>query len=62
MDATTEAKKPFPLGKLVATPSALEAMQESNQSPLEFLGRHGSGDWGDVCGDDGRLNDMPDEY
>jgi hypothetical protein len=57
MDATIETKKPFSLGQLVATPGALEALQQANQSPLEFLVRHGRGDWGDVCKDDGRLND-----
>ncbi len=47
----------FPLGQVVATPGALEALSESNQSPSEFLARHHSGDWGDVCEEDRELND-----
>ena len=38
----------FPLGSLVATPAALEAMEQSGQTPAFFLDRHVSGDWGDV--------------
>jgi hypothetical protein len=48
----------FPLGRLVATPGALEALAESGQSPADFLNRHASGDWGDVCAEDKRLNDQ----
>jgi hypothetical protein len=47
----------FPLGRLVATPGALEALAASGQSPTDFLARHLRGDWGDVCPDDKRLND-----
>jgi hypothetical protein len=47
----------FPLGQLVATPGALQAMQESGQSPDFFLQRHVTGDWGEVGAEDGRLND-----
>jgi hypothetical protein len=57
MDATMEAKKPFSLGQLVATPGAMRALLDAGQSPSEFLDRHGRGDWGDVSGGDGRLND-----
>jgi hypothetical protein len=42
----------FPLGKLVATPGALEALEDSGQSPSEFIERHASGDWGDLSEDD----------
>lgn len=47
----------FELGRIVATPAALDAIQVSRQSPAEFLDRHVRGDWGDVSDDDGRLND-----
>lgn len=47
----------FPLGHVVATPGSLAALAESGQSPAEFLTRHASGDWGDVCSEDKRLND-----
>ena len=47
----------FPLGQTTATPGALEAMKESGQTPEFFLARHAAGDWGDVDGEDQRLND-----
>ena len=47
----------FPLGQLVATPGALQALQEAGQSPAFFLDKHISGDWGEVCAEDKRLND-----
>ena len=40
----------FLLGKLVATPAALEVLERAQQSPAVFLERHRSGDWGD-CSD-----------
>ena len=47
----------FPLGQLLATPGALDALAESGQSPAVFLLRHVQGDWGDMSADDKRLND-----
>lgn len=47
----------FNMGSLLATQGALKAMEESNQSPMDFIGRHVGGDWGDVCPDDKQLND-----
>jgi hypothetical protein len=47
----------FPLGSLVATPAALEALGRAGQSPAEFLARHARGDWGEVDATDRRLND-----
>ena len=42
-----ELMKPrFPLGQLVATPGAIDALAEAEQMPIEFLRRHVSGDWG----------------
>jgi len=35
----------FPLGQIVATPGALDALTRANQSPGEFLSRHAAGDW-----------------
>ena len=53
-----QASQPkFPLGQVLATPGALEALQQSGESPAEFLGRHVTGDWGDVCDEDKALND-----
>ncbi len=43
----SQIKQPlFALGRLVATPGALELLTRSEQTPLEFLARHSRGDWG----------------
>ncbi|MCU0960416.1 MAG: hypothetical protein MUF48_09950 [Pirellulaceae bacterium] len=47
----------FSLGRVLATPGALETIQESGQSPLDFLSRHARGDWGCISPDDRCLND-----
>ena len=47
----------FPLGRLAATPGALEAMDESGQTAEFFLARHASGDYGEVNDEDRQLND-----
>ena len=39
----------FPLGQIVATPGALEAIAQAGQTPDFFLAKHASGDWGEVC-------------
>jgi hypothetical protein len=48
----------FPLGRTVATPGALVALEESGESPSDFLGRHQSGDWGEVCAEDRAENEL----
>jgi len=47
----------FDLGKIVATPGSIEAIEESGQSPSFFLDRHVCGDWGEVGDEDKLLND-----
>ncbi len=47
----------FPLGQIVATPGALEALEAAGQSPDFFLAKHSQGDWGEVCDEDKRAND-----
>jgi hypothetical protein len=47
----------FPLGRLVGTPDALAALEDSNESPWKFLLRHGSGDWGEVDEEDRLANE-----
>ena len=54
-----QARPPlFPLGRVVATPGVLEAFERSGERPPDFIGRHMRGDWGDVCAEDGLLNDQ----
>jgi hypothetical protein len=48
----------FSLGQLVATPGALELAQEQGIDVLALLGRHVSGDWGDVSAEDKVLNEV----
>jgi hypothetical protein len=47
----------FQLGRLLATPGALQALQEAGQSPSDFLSRHANGDWGLIDRDDWQSND-----
>jgi hypothetical protein len=48
----------FPLGQILATPGALEALGQCHQNPLEFLACHSAGDWGELSDDDRELNDQ----
>ena len=48
----------FSLGRLLLTPGAQAAMSAAGQSPLEFLSRHASGDWGEVDAHDQRENEL----
>jgi hypothetical protein len=52
-----ETTKKFSLGRIVATPGALEALAAAGQSAGEFLARHVAGDWGDLDPEDKSLND-----
>jgi len=36
----------FPLGRVVATPGALEILEKTGTSVSRLLARHQSGDWG----------------
>ncbi len=47
----------FRLGRTIATPAALKAIQQAGQSPAEFLDRHVRGDWGDLCSEDEQANE-----
>jgi hypothetical protein len=51
-----ETKK-FSLGRIVATPGALEALRDAGQEAGEFLARHVTGDWGDLDDEDRLAND-----
>ena len=48
----------FDLGTLLATPGALEALEDSGQAPVEFLARHANSDWGDVDAADAAENEL----
>ncbi len=53
-----ETAKKFSLGRIVATPGAIQALREAGQSADEFLSRHVVGDWGDLDEQDKSLNDQ----
>ncbi len=54
----TRAKEPrFPLGQVMATPGAIQAMTDASTAPMALLMRHARGDWGEVCAEDAREND-----
>jgi hypothetical protein len=57
-NASTQSKMLFPLGRTVATPGALDALEEAGQLPAEFLRRHQTGDWGELCEADKKENDF----
>jgi hypothetical protein len=48
----------FSLGRIVATPGALQALEEAGQDPSEFLIRHQAGDWGELCEEDRQENEL----
>lgn len=51
-------KSKFPIGRIVGTPAAFEALKTNKTTALEFLRRHASGDWGVVGKDDWESNDQ----
>ena len=46
----------FDLGRVIATPGALEALRRSSQSPAHFLDKHAKGEWGDLDAHDTQAN------
>ena len=48
----------FPLGRVTATPGALQALERAEQLPAEFLDRHVNGDWGEVPEEDKQENEL----
>ena len=47
----------FPLGRVVATPWALSALDEASVAPLALLRRHAAGDWGEIPACDAKENE-----
>jgi hypothetical protein len=48
----------LPLGRVVATPRALKLLGKSGGHPFDYLARHASGDWGELCAFDRRQNEI----
>ncbi len=52
------SKPRFPLGRVVATPGALAALEASGELPERLLGRHVRGDWGEIPDEDRQENEL----
>ena len=48
----------FPLGRVLATPGALDLLDRTATNALDLLKRHQCGDWGDVPPEDAAENDF----
>jgi hypothetical protein len=46
----------LPLGKVVATPAAIKLLMDVGENPSDYLARHATGDWGELCAFDRRQN------
>ena len=51
------SRQKFVLGRIVATPAALDALMRNGDSAHELLTRHAAGDWGELCEVDKQAND-----
>ena len=52
------SETPLPLGEVVVTPGALEALRLECRYASEFLSRHARRDWGSVSDRDWQANDQ----
>ena len=48
----------FAVGRVVATPGAMDALQAAGVDALALLARHVTGDWGDVDAQDAQENEF----
>ncbi|HDR8934490.1 hypothetical protein [Burkholderia vietnamiensis] len=61
MNHSTTPLLPSPrlsLGKLIATPAALYALETADVSVYHLVNRHARHDWGDLCQADRQQNDL----
>ena len=49
---------PLPLGRVSATPGALKLLGKSGGHSFDYLARHATGDWGELCTFDRRQNEV----
>jgi hypothetical protein len=57
-EQAAQDKTLFSLGEIYLTIGAKEALEESNQLPNEFLQRHQTSEYGDICESDKRENEL----
>ena len=48
----------FQLGRILATPGSIAAMEDNGQDGRQLLRRHQSGDYGDICQEDWQENEL----
>ena len=46
----------FPIGKIVFTPGAIDALKEVKKEPFEYLIKHVQGDWSELDKQDQKAN------
>ncbi len=51
------AEQLFPMGKIVATPSALEVLAAAGKEPAELLDHHAAWFWNDLGEEDWKANE-----
>ena len=59
------SKPDFAIGKLLAMPAALEALEEANVDIIDLVERHIAKDWRDLSDDDKRMEAQilfPDQF
>ncbi|KVG12479.1 hypothetical protein [Burkholderia thailandensis] len=58
LPSTVHAGPRFKLGRIFATPAALEAIANARVSIIDLLIRHMRGDWGDLSESDRQQNEL----
>jgi hypothetical protein len=51
-------RAPLHLGRVMATPGALNLLSEIGEDPFSYIARHAAGDWGVLCAFDRRQNEI----
>lgn len=58
LEKLNERQTLFPLGKVFMTVGARDNLEEAKQDAIVFLSRHQTGDWGNVCEEDAKENEL----
>ena len=58
LERLNEAAILFPLGKIYLTIGARETLNESTEDAFQFLEKHQTGNWGDLCENDKNENEL----
>ncbi len=57
MNQPSQSAVLFAPGQIVATPGALQLLEQNRIQPITLLSRHLTGDWGDIDTEDAKTND-----